>query len=92
MLIVSVDTLMAVSIVQLPDPLPSKIALCPAVGGAVPPGPPDTVDQLTLLFQLLATFDTQYLFEPKFQFVLSPASTLVPSLACMVIPLDALES
>src|SRR5258708_6680904 len=84
--------LTAVSMLQLPLPLPSKIALWLEMGGAVPPGPPDTVDQLEALFQLLVTEETQYRLRPKFQLVLFPRSREVPSFARMVIPGLALES
>src|SRR5258708_24391033 len=81
-----------ISMLQLPLPLPSKTAPWPEAGGLTPPAPPEAVDQLAALFQLLVTEETQYRFKPKSQLVLLPRSTDVPSFAWILIPGLALES
>jgi hypothetical protein len=51
-----------VLIEQLPRPPPSKLAISAKPGTLAPPAPPEVVDQLALVFQLLAEAATQYRF------------------------------
>src|SRR5258708_40067035 len=63
--------LTAVSMLQLPLPLPSKMARRPAPGPPAPPAPPELADQLAALFQFEDVVDTQYRGAPASQVTLS---------------------
>src|SRR5438045_1118377 len=86
----------ATSMLQLPTPLPSKMACWPTPGAPMPPEPPEVVDQLAAVLQdpVLPEATIQYRgpVKTKFQLVLFPLFTLVPSLALIMEPWDALLS
>ena len=61
---VSVEIFTVVSTLQIPKPLPSKIAVSLGPGAPAPAVPPALADQLVAFDQLPAVEATQYLVTP----------------------------